>query len=264
MTESVQQTAPEDQQPGQWWCRLRHPAWCVTPHEDAEAGDCLSGWHRHLRLTLYDVVCIQSGHVPVSLTVSLAQRVRECVARVVMAPDPEIAGTRYKLTAKEAQQGAKALLDAVMRIDGQSEAHTGPGGRDHDADDGTRLPFWWQHHRPHPGWCWIEHGDADSDGDRVCLSSSRELRPSLPDAAQTHDDDSGQTGSNGVEVLSVYLIQAYREYAPRVIITPQFLYEGSRYELTRDEAEQLAQALLEAACILDGPQPVEHCVSEPD
>lgn len=76
-----------------------------------------------------------------------------------------------------------------MRIDGQSEAHTGPSR--HDADDGTRLPFWWQHHRPHPGWCWIEHGDADGDGDRVCLSSSRELRPSLPDAAHTHDDESG-------------------------------------------------------------------------
>lgn len=103
MRGSVQQTAPEDQQAGQCWCRLRHPAWCVTPHEDAEAGDCLSGWRRHMQLTLYDVVCVKPGHVPVSLIVSLAQRVRECVARVVMAPDPEIAGTRYRLTAKEAQ-----------------------------------------------------------------------------------------------------------------------------------------------------------------
>ncbi|GAA5118304.1 hypothetical protein [Haloechinothrix salitolerans] len=182
---------------------------------------------------------------PVKLVISLRHRFRECGPRVVVAPEPVWSGTRYDFTRDEAYQLGTAALEAVMVIDGQPIPCA-------DSDQ-THLPYWWHPDRDHPHWCRKPHEDGDYSSDRDCLSLhgfEKTIYPSLAEAARSEQSD-GAVRINTVTELEISLRQRYREYAPRVVIAPEYLTEGGPYELTRDEAEQLGRALREAVLVVD-------------
>lgn len=118
-------------------------------------------------------------------------------------------------------------------------------------------PYWWCHALAHPDWCRVSHQDGDFDSDRDCLSRwERQVRLTLPRAARIRREDRGEFEFDVHPAqLIVSLHQSYRECAPRIVVTPDEINQGTRYDLTRDEAEQLGQALLEAVLLIDG-QPI--------
>lgn len=132
-------------------------------------------------------------------------------------------------------------------------AKTGNGDRD------AELPYWWCRGAAHPVWCDVSHADGDFDSDRGCLSGwEREVLLTLPNSARIRREDKGLFACDVHPYkLCVYLHQEYRECAPRVVLTPDPTNQGTRYDLTRDEAEALGRALLEAVLLIDG-QPISR------
>lgn len=103
-------------------------------------------------------------------------------------------------------------------------------------------------HHEHPAWCSEQHTIAGDD----CYSDWRhEVQLTLPDAARTCDNPTVQIQGNPVH-LDIFLTQREHECTPRVVISPDPVTEGTRYELTGDEARVLGQHLIEAVLLIDG------------
>lgn len=249
-TEMTKPGAVDSSHPS-WWChKLGHPTWCGAVHHENDVDrDCRSSWSRSVLLTLPGAarsLNTQTDELrfdPVNLVVSLCHRFRECSPRIVVSPDPTWGGTRYEFTAGEADRLCTAVLEAAVLIDGQPTPRA--------LREQTRLPYWWSHDLSHPYWCRVKHRDSDDDSDRDCWSlRERTIRPSLREAARTEQPD-GAVRVNAVAALQVTLHQRYRECAPRVTLQPEHLADGSTYELTRGEAEQLGLALRAAVLLID-------------
>lgn len=103
-------------------------------------------------------------------------------------------------------------------------------------------------HHEHPAWCCEQHTITR----RNCYSDwGREVQLTLPDAARTRDDTTGQI--QGVPVhLDIFVTQREHECTPRVVISPDPVTAGTRYELTGEEARLLGQLLIEAVLLIDG------------
>lgn len=128
-----------------------------------------------------------------------------------------------------------------------------------DGDQSTEHPYWWCHQGEHPAWCVIPHADGDYGSDRACLSGwERQVRLSLPDAARIRREHNGEFAFDvHPYTLVVHLHQRYRECAPRIVLSPGPTNQGTRHDLTRDEAEALGRALLEGVLLIDG-QPIRE------
>lgn len=123
-----------------------------------------------------------------------------------------------------------------------------------DGDQSAEHPYWWCHQGEHPAWCVIPHADGDYGSDRACLSGwERQVRLSLPDAARIRREHNGEFAFDvHPYTLVVHLHQRYRECAPRIVMTPDPTNQGTRYDLTRDEAEALGRACWKVSCSSTG------------
>lgn len=123
-----------------------------------------------------------------------------------------------------------------------------------DSARGGGHPYWWCHHQTHPAWCKGGHEDGDHGSDRDCLSDwERMVGLTLPDAARIRRKANGPFAFDvHPSKLVLFLHQRYRECAPRIVLSPDRTNEGTRYDLTRDEAEALGRALLEGVLLIDG------------
>lgn len=116
---------------------------------------------------------------------------------------------------------------------------------------------WWCHKVGHPKWCEVVH---DDDADPDCRSGwQRTVLLTLLDAAR---DLNAATGELEIEPVSlvVSLRHRYRECTPRVVVSPEPSWSGTRYDFTREEAGQVGQAMLEAVMAGDG-QPIARVQS---
>ena len=126
-----------------------------------------------------------------------------------------------------------------------------------DCAPGGGHPYWWCHDQDHPAWCRGGHKDGDHGSDRDCMSWwERMVGLSLPDAARIRRKPNGPFVFDiHPYKLVLFLHQRYRECAPRIVLSPGPTNQGTRYDLTRDEAEALGRALLEGVLLIDG-QPI--------
>lgn len=108
---------------------------------------------------------------------------------------------------------------------------------------------WWCHKAGHPKWCEVVH---DNEADPDCRSGwQRTVLLTLLDAARDLDAATGELEIEPVSLV-VSLRNRYRECTPRVVVSPEPSWSGTRYDFTREEAEQVSQAMLEAVMAGDG------------
>lgn len=121
---------------------------------------------------------------------------------------------------------------------------------EHDGDHSRAAqPWWWCHNVGHPAWCDVEH---DRDADPDCRSGwRRAVLLSLADAARGMNATTGELEIDPISLI-VSLRHRHRECAPRVSVSPQPAWSGTRYDFTRDEAERISQVVIEAVTVTDG------------
>ncbi len=90
--------------------------------------------------------------------------------------------------------------------------------------------------REHPAWCANRHSDDDWGSDRDCVSAWERQIP---------------LAHGRWRALVVHLHWPYGADGPRVVLTPNSTNHPACHELSRDEADAVSRALLEAVVVLE-------------
>lgn len=88
----------------------------------------------------------------------------------------------------------------------------------------------------HPAWCANHHSENDSGSDRDCVSAWERQIP---------------LAHGRRRALVVHLHQPYGARVAYIVLTPNSTNHPACHELSRDEADAVSRALLEAVLLLE-------------